>query len=354
MEMSMETENVATGMLLQAEHCRRNDAPITARIVEAQLPLMTGTTRCGARIAAWQGLALEDALPLRLTGGIHHLHLSGREPRLAALYDGRISDQTEIDALIAAVVADHDEALLPWLDRPPQTNEAGRSASFIAALHWLASRVRPRFALNEIGSSAGMNLLVDRYRYDLGGVTSGPADSPVTIRPDWRGPPPPADGFAITRVRGCDLTPIDVSTDAAADRLMGYIWPEMPQRIERMRAGIAMIRARGVDLVAADAADWAERVMAEPPELGITRVLMHSIVWQYLPETARGRITAAVEAAGTAATADAPVAWIALETNRETFRHELIVRHWPGDGAPVLLGSAHAHGAWVEWTGSNP
>ena len=32
------------------------------------------------------------------------------------------------------------EALLPWLDGPPQTNEAGRSANFIAAMLWLADQ----------------------------------------------------------------------------------------------------------------------------------------------------------------------------------------------------------------------
>jgi hypothetical protein len=38
-----------------------------------------------------------------------------------------------------------------------------------------------------------------------------------------------------------------------------------------------------------------------------------------------------------------------LETNRETFRHELVVRYWPGGAEPVKLAEAHPHGAWVEW-----
>ena len=55
--------------------------------------------------------------------------------------------------------------------------------------------------------------------------------------------------------------------------------------------------------------------------------------------------------AGAAATAERPLAWIALETNRATFRHELKVRHWPGGGEEHLLGEAQAHGAWVRWMG---
>jgi hypothetical protein len=41
-----------------------------------------------------------------------------------------------------------------------------------------------------------------------------------------------------------------------------------------------------------------------------------------------------------------------LETNRETFAHELRIRHWPGHPEWALLGQAQAHGAWVEWFNS--
>lgn len=53
--------------------------------------------------------------------------------------------------------------------------------------------------------------------------------------------------------------------------------------------------------------------------------------------------------AGAKANESRRLAWVMLETNRQTFRHELTVRHWPGGEQPVLLGTAHAHGAWVEW-----
>ena len=58
---------------------------------------------------------------------------------------------------------------------------------------------------------------------------------------------------------------------------------------------------------------------------------------------------AAVEAAGARATPDRPLAWVALEANRTVHLHELVVRHWPGDGEPVMLARAHPHGASVDW-----
>ena len=335
----------------QADHVALNSAPATAAVCRAQIALMAGDTGCGRRIAEWPGHVLGDAMPLRLAGGLHHLFRQGAAPELGPIYAQEVTEQSEVDTIVAAVVARHDADLLPWFDGPPQTNEAGRSASFVAALHWLASRTTSRFELNEIGSSAGMNLLIDRYGYDLGGVRSGPGDAPCVIAPEWQGPPPPAAPFRIEAVRGCDLNPIDVRDAAAADRLMAYIWPEAEARFVRMEAGIAMIRTRGVDLVQADAADWIAARLAVPQEPGVTRVLMHSIVWQYIPPDRQAMIEAVMSDAGARATPERPLAWIALETNRATFRHELKVRFWPGGGEAHLLGEAHAHGAWVQWLG---
>ena len=82
----MDDDRVANGIRFQAEHCRRNDASITGRIVEAQLALMHGDTACGQRIANWPGLPLEDAMPLRLAAGFHHLQLTGDDARALGLH----------------------------------------------------------------------------------------------------------------------------------------------------------------------------------------------------------------------------------------------------------------------------
>ncbi len=345
---------VANGIQLQVEHCRRNDAPVTARIVEAQLALMAGNTQCGARIRDWPGLPLEDAMPLRLAGGFHHLLLTGADARLEPVYRGAVTDQDDVDAIVCAVTADHDQRLLGWFDSPPQTNEAGRSASFMAGLKWLSSRLGPRFELNELGASAGINTMMERYHYDLGGVTAGPESSPMRISPEWRGPPPPDAPVEIVAIRGCDQAPVNLADPAAALRVKAYVWPEIAPRIARMDAAIALAAERAPDVVRADAADWVEQQLAAPQEAGVTRVIHHSIVWQYIPPERRERIVAAMAAAGAKADDERPLAWMMLETNRETFRHELRVRHWSsaGDSGWQLLGQAQAHGAWVEWYGN--
>lgn len=343
------SDTVRRAIEWQADYADRNGAPITARMVRAELALMAGPSAVGARIAGWPGNATEDALPLRLTGGLHHLHLSGRDPRLAPAYRGDLTDQSAIDALVGEVVADHDAALLPWLDGPPQTNEAGRSAAIMACLAWLAARLGPRFELNELGASAGVNTMMDRFAFDLGGQTYGDPASPLRIRPEWKGSPPPAAEVRITAIRGCDRAPMDLTEPATALRLKSYVWPDAPERLARIDAAVALARAMPPRLDHADAGAWTGCRLASPQEADTTRVIFHSIVWQYLPEATRAAITAGIEAAGAAADASRRLAWVRLETNRETFRHEASVRYWPGGEEQVVLGTAHAHGAWVEW-----
>lgn len=342
---------VVEAIIWQADYTTRNMAPITGRVVRAQLALMAGSTRVGQRLASWPDSANEDALPLRLTGGLHHLHLTGRDARLAPIYAGALTDQEAIDAVIGAVVADHDADLLAWFDGPPQTNEAGRSASVMAALLWLSGRLGPRFELNELGASAGINSMLDRFWFDLGGVTAGPADSPLPVVPEWRGPPPPTAPVEITAIRGCDRAPVHLTDPAQAARLKAYVWPDNPERMVRLDAALALARLMPPRLDHADAADWIAARLCAPQDAHTTRVVFHSIVWQYLPEPTRAAITAGIEAAGAQASQSRPLAWVRLETNRTTFRHELSVRYWPGGPEAVILGTAHAHGAWVEWFG---
>ena len=349
----MEIADVGEAIEWQAQHCERAGAPITARVIRAERAILETDTATGRRMATWHGLTLEDAMPLRVAGGIHSLHLSGEEPRLEPVYQGLLADQGQVDAIIREVAETYDHKLMPWLDSPPQTNEAGRSASIMAGLLWLSGRLGPKFDLYEIGASAGINTMMGRYHYVLGGVRAGPSLSSIRIQPEWRGDPPPQNPVEIVGIKGCDVSPIDLTNKREADRLRAYVWADASERLLRLDRAIAMAERAAPELEAKDAGDFVDEMLAAPQEAGVTRTLFHSVMWQYLPGETRDRITDVMEAAGAEATADKPLAWIRVETNRETYSHELTVRYWPGGGDKWLkLAEAHPHGAWVEWKGA--
>lgn len=333
----------------QADFCQASDAPIVARICAGLERVLDRSTITGARVLDWPGQPLADALPLRLAAPFHALLRAGRAPELTPVYSGTETDPAAIDAILRATIAAHDAEIATWLDGPPQTNEAGRSGVLMSGLLVLAERFGPRFDLLEIGSSAGLNLLLDRYRFDLDGVLIGPAASPITIRPEWRGPPPPAVDVRIESVRGVDIAPIDLSDDAAAERLMAYVWIDAHERMARIAHAIAMARAVPPRLDRGDAADWIEERLAAPQAPGVTRVLMHSVVWQYIAPAGQRRIETAMAAAGARATAERPLGWVRYEADRSLNQHSLVVLGWPGNGEPKRCATAHPHGAWIAW-----
>jgi hypothetical protein len=345
--MATEAEN-RQAFHIQARYATEMAAPIVARVCAALADAVDRDTATGRRVLDWPGEPVADAMVLRLQGGFHALHRRRADPRLSAIYLGETTDEAEVVQVLRGVLAQHDAALLPWLDGPPQTNEAGRSAGLMAGLLHLAERFGRRIELLEIGSSAGLNLLIDRYRFDLGGVRVGADDATLAIVPEWRGPPPPDAPVEIVSVRGVDIAPVDVRDPVQAARLEAYCWVDAAERLVRLETAIGVVREHGVALEQGDAADWIEARLAEPQQAGVMRVLMHSVVWQYIPPERRERIRLAMNAAGSRATPERPLGWVMMEPNRDLHRHEVRVKGWPGDHAMEVVALTHAHGAWVE------
>jgi hypothetical protein len=319
--------------------------------VQALADSLDTTTQTGAKVLSWQGNPVFDALPLRLAGGVHDAWRTGDAPELAGIFDASGSPADNAGAM-RTFVARADTQLRPWLDGPPQTNEPGRSAQLMTGLIEIAARHGSKLEILEIGSSAGLNLLIDRYRIELPGISTGPADSPVILTPEWRGSPPPQVAPDIVSIRGVDIAPVDATTGAGARRLLAYVWADHALRFERLAHALDLLRAHPPRLDAGDAADWIEARLGEPQAAGVTRVLMHSIVWQYIAPEGQARITAAMEAAGARATTERPLAWVRVEADRTVNQHDITVRSWPGYDETVLLGHAHAHGFWVERLGN--
>lgn len=302
-----------------------------------------------ARILNWQGNLLGDALALRATGALNALARRGDCADLTAAYPPHdISDEALWSAIEKAIAA-HDVFLESYLASPPQTNEVSRSGSILGgALHLAAATGLP-LDLYEIGSSAGLNLSFDRYHYDLSIAEWGSEAEGVTIIQDWQGNPPPLDAPLVVRHRrGCDQNPLDPSSDEHRTRLLSYVWPDQSARITRLNAALASTARAGLRVEKADAADWVEKIFSQQAEQGIVRTLVHSIVWQYLPDTVKARIKAAIHKAGAAATSDAPVAWLRVEPDGNNPYANVKLTIWPG-GETRDHGKADFHGRFTLW-----
>jgi hypothetical protein len=351
------TGAVADHFRVQAAACRRLGSPFTGHLCERLVALLDRGSEVGRRVAGWPGSPGGDALALRLCGGLHALVRSGRDAGLAAVYPPAPVPAPGFDAALLDAIAAHDAWLAAFLDSAPQTNEVGRSGVLLGGLLTVAARTGLPLEILEIGCSAGLNLLFDRHRYRLGERRGwGSPAAPLTLSCEWRGEIPPLDApLVVAARRGSDIAPIDPGDPAARARLLGYIWPDQPERLARIGAALALAAREGPQVERAEAADWVEAILDRPGPPGRARVLMHSIVWRYLPRPTQARIGAAIARAGEEADAHEPLAWLRLEPDGPSESPAILLDIWPralDGGRKRLLGRGDWHGRWAEWGGA--
>jgi hypothetical protein len=297
-----------------------------------------------------------SALALRLAGSVHRLVLADHAPELAAHYPS-VGGTWSLEAAwpdFLALLADRTDEVRRLLDLAPQTNEVGRSAALLGALLRLAPDLPVR--LFEIGASGGLNLRADAFRYvDDTGRSWGDPDSPVVLDPAWTGAPLDlARTLTVVERVGCDVAPIDPSTDEGRLSLTAYVWPDQPARLSRLRGALALAESLPARVTTQDAAAFVE---ALDLRAGHATVLWHSVMWQYVPPDQQQRVTAHLQMLGTRATADAPLLHVYAEPLRRApgAEHEFLVcaELWPGrgdgGGARRVLGTMAAHGLPTTW-----
>ncbi|WRH63852.1 MAG: DUF2332 family protein [Fuscovulum sp.] len=324
----------------QARACGRLGSPLMERLLNGLAESLSPGTAVADRVLAWQGEPgpAGDAVALRLAGGLHALILTGEDAGLAAAY----ATDDPVPAVMEALVR-HEAHLLRWLDQPPQTNEVRRSAPLMAAAHVIAARFGRPLVLSELGCSGGLNLMWDRCRLDL---PDGPrGEGPIRLQPDWQRGLPPAAPFVIAGRAGVDLNPLDPVKDRL--RLLAYLWPDQPDRLNRTRAALDEAARLRLSLVRGDAAEWLERRLAVQMP-GKVHVVFHTVAWQYFPPETQLRCRAALEAAGARASEDAPLAHLSMEADGRADGAALRLQLWPGAGE-MTLGRACFHGRWVRW-----
>jgi len=345
-------------LLRQARACGGLGSPLYAALLaEASADVMAGGP-------VWQVLRgheadpPDSALALRLMGAVHRLVLEGRAPGLAVHYlsagglsVGGVDGARALDSAwlaLRGVVEAHRDELCRLFERPVQTNEVGRCAALVGGFLLVARTSGLPLRVLEIGSSAGLNLRWDHYRYEAADAAWGDAASPVRFADVFRTAAPPFD--TATRVverAGCDLVPVDAGSAEGRLTLRSYLWPDQARRHALLAGALAVAARVPAPVERRDGPDWlAERLLRPTP--GVATVVFHSIAMQYLTAAGRERIGAILAEAGSRATAAAPLARLGMEPGGDMA--DLTLTVWPGGGAR-LIARAGYHGRPVDWLG---
>lgn len=352
-------------------------APFTAAVLRRSRQWLAGDPAVAAAFLDAHPHPRAAATALRWAGALHHLALQGQEPWRSLWPSGAAgasgpvtAPDARIDAALLAAWTTRREAIDAALRHPPQTNEVMRSATLLPGLLWIARATGTPLSLWELGSSAGLNLFADRYAHDHAGWTwpgAAGEDVPV-LRSDWTGALPHAlreVPLQVVARQGGDLAPIDLRDPGEALRLASFVWADQHDRLQRLRAAVAVARRwmadDGVTVQALGAEAFVERLLqaharaldggapaAGVPAAPVTFVLLHSVVWQYLPRATQQAVREAMTAAGARATPAAPLAWLTMEPPAADLGTRLRVTVWP-PGRTVELAQGHPHGRSLHW-----
>jgi len=350
-----DTDPIAEALRIQGRVCASMGAPFSEALLTraAEDVRAEGPTR--DLMGPWAGATLEAhfklATPLRWLGALHDLALSGDDPALTNAYPGpdRPGDETAAwDAARRAMRRDAPR-LVAFMDHEPQTNEVRRSVCLIGGFLTIAQATGLPLRVFELGASAGLNHLFDRYYYEFGAAGAwGAAEAKVRLDTDWRGGPPPLGApMRVVERAACDRKPVPLTDAASRRRLKAYVWADQRDRFIRLDAAIAEAVAMDTQVEAQDAVDFTLSRVA--PREGTASVLFHSVFWQYMPADKQAALDAAITGIGARATASAPFAWLRMEpSERSLAEMEVLLTLWP-EGETRRLARCHSHGAWVEW-----
>ncbi|MFL6601646.1 MAG: DUF2332 domain-containing protein [Steroidobacteraceae bacterium] len=355
MEMSQELADDAVAIRVRAAFkeqegwCAKLGSPFTALLCSTLAERLDASTLIGRRVLSWPGdpTAQGDALPLRVCGALHGLARSNQEPALTAVYPGTARQVADDDLWLAVggALERNPAHFETYLATAPQTNEVGRSAVLMCGFLEIARRVGLPVQLFEIGASAGLNLLADRYRYRFGATEWGDPHAALLLEPQWQGSAPPVEAdFRVVERSGCDVAPLDISIPEQRARLVSYVWPDQTDRLSRLEAAIATALREPPRLERMEAARWVEdRIVETAGQPGRVRVLFHSVVWGYFPLETQQRLAAHMERCGARAETRSPLAWLRFELIDTPPGAALTLKMWP-TGEEVVLAHAQPHG----------
>jgi hypothetical protein len=294
------------------------------------------------RSAAYEALAEAVADDQVVAGFVASLPVEKRQPNLlfaAARY--LLGAPADIGRLRALVVRSRPELEQVMLARRTQTNEPARCSVLLPAL----ARLPEPLALVEVGASAGLILLLDRYSYDYAGhrlVGKDPAAPTLRCRPT--GPVPlPTRIPEISWRAGLDVSPLDVTRDDDVRWLSCLVWPGEGDRAERLATAIASARRDPPAVHRGDLITDLPALAAQAPA-DATLVIYHCSVLYQVPPDRRGHFADAVRRLG--------ATWLSCEAP-----HILPGTAGPArdgqmyvvacDGQPIA--TADSHGTWLNW-----
>jgi hypothetical protein len=250
-----------------------------------------------------------------------------------------------------AALAEHGEWIARFVrEHTVQTNDVQRCWVLLPLFLTIARQVRRPLDLVELGPSAGLNLLWDRYGYAYSAGSWGDPRSPLQLQGEERSRVPAElleTAVEVSSRLGIDLAPVDATTDEGVRLLDAFV--RRDDYRSRVRRAAEVVRREPPELVRGDYLEVLPRVLRRRNARALT-VVFQTISTVYLSDEERVRLRVIIEEAG----AEGPLAWISTPTPEEHGEqrgdYPLELALWPA-GERRIVARMNVRGEWLEWIG---
>lgn len=190
-----------------------------------------------------------------LFGSVNYLLISGTMHPLVSIYNkykNKQLDQTNPFPLFRDFCLDyHNELEYLISTKLVQTNEIGRSSYILLALNSLNNIISGKsITFVDVGTSCGLNLIYKSYLHEFGYYNNigkwtclhriGDIDSHIKMQCEIKGNIFPTINSEINIVQslGIDIAPPNLNLSEDRNWLKALIWPDHPERLNRIRLAI--------------------------------------------------------------------------------------------------------------------
>jgi hypothetical protein len=302
--------------------------------------------------------------PQLLHAAVHFLLLNGEPHELRDFYPNLAENVRDGDPypVFRSFCLAHAKAIREIIStRRVQTNVVERCACLLPTFSLISLRTNLKpLSIVEIGSSAGLNLLWDKYSYAYGDTDPyGDPLSQVRVQSRFTGDVRPKIPRILPEVLyrvGLEINPVDISDADATAWLRALVWPDQQARFERLTHALTIAQACPPTILHGDALDLLPQALANAPE-NTALCVFHTHTTYQFSTAARERLDALLSDYGR----QRDLYWLSMEYRQHgdqrlsdddgtlpTPTLEL-VSFENGVRKQELLATCHPHAAWIEW-----
>lgn len=288
-------------------------------------------------------------IPNLLFSSVHYLLLKKGDHQLREFYPSIVThpnmDKDPFPYFKDFCLINREEILLLIKNKLVQTNEVRRCAYLYPIFCYIYHKMEKPLSLIEIGSSAGLQLIWDKYSYSYGSnQTYGNKESFVHLTSEVRNGSIPSDLSNIPPVNyrlGIDLHISDLTNEEDYLWLKALIWPEHKDRLDNFEQSGKQLRMNPPQLREGDGVAMLNEYVEKVPKDSVL-CIFHTHVANQMPEDIKSKLLQKVDMIG---------------SKRDTFhvynniedRKLHLDSYINGSKQHIVIGDTDGHGRWFDW-----